>query len=174
MKTVPLPAIGAPIAVTRADTEHLRAGFSSLSSSPNRSPNTSERGSPLHNAEDCWNVVGISVAERVGLRGRLEQMLRGGGMRLRDMVPVLEQGLIEAASNALTDDDPIAFLANYLKDAADLRDHKLALMAKAREMDDSMAADKLRLEENRMDEIKRARDNLLQARKYRCIKFVQK
>ena len=95
-------------------------------------------------------------------------------MRLRDMVPVLEQGLIEAASNALTDDDPIAFLANYLKDAADLRDHKLALMAKAREMDDSMAADKLRLEENRMDEIKRARDNLLQARKYRCIKFVQK
>lgn len=54
------------------------------------------------------------------------------------MIPVLEQGLIEAASNVHTDEDPVAFLAQYLKTAADLRDKKLEAVAKIQEMDDDM------------------------------------
>ena len=93
---------------------------------------------------------------------------------MRGLIPVLEQGLIEAASNAYTDEDPIAFLAQYLRNAANTRDRKLAEVAKIQEMDDSMAAEIRLAEKERMDELKRARHNLLLARKTRCIKFVQK
>lgn len=54
------------------------------------------------------------------------------------MIPVLEQGLIEAASNVHTDEDPVAFLAQYLRTAADVRDKKLEAVARIQEMDDDM------------------------------------